>query len=280
MMLTKKILLEAINQVLDEEIYGSMATIYHGSPLPPRKFLKILKKKQITSQRGFYGNGLYAVWDLKDTFTSEGEYGKYIYKLNAKLYGFLVFDEEMCKKIYKKSLSIIEQIRLMPNGNQIIRKMKELEQKDRGDFFTMEEFSHPLSAYHKDAPDEEDENTLMQGPSARFFNKFFNREIPGLVFHGKDGPTVLVHNTDSLVPVSWSYSEGKDITQINWKNILDPSKWGEVVVNVDKQEFGTDEDRKEFIKKRSKAGFFPKSEFGDNFEDSYKKYLKDKELDK
>ena len=277
MKLTKSILLETIQSVLNEEIYGAMATVYHGSPASPRKFLKLLKNKEYRSQRGFYGKGLYTVWEMDDQI-SGGFYGKYLYKMNVKLYGFLIFDEEVCKKVYKKSLTILEQIKLMHNGQQIISKMKKLEKQIPGKYrFEISDYNKPLSVYVKDSEllPGELAQAYDQGGSAQMFNQFFNTEIPGLVFHGKDGATVLIHNISSVIPLSWSYADGSDITQINWMNILDPSKWDQVVAKVDKKELGTDEDREELIKRRRKAGMFPKSEFGDDTDTAVEEYIND-----
>lgn len=274
MKLTKKILLETIESVLNEEVYGAMATVYHGSPASPKKFLKLLKNKEYRSERGWYGKGLYTVFEM-DKHISDGSYGKYLYKMNVKLYGFLIFDEEVCKKVYKKSLTIIEQISLMPNGQEIISKMKKLEKQIPGNRFEVADFTKPLSAYVRHDDFDEEKHDDDQGGAAQMFNQFFNTEIPGLVFYGKDGATVLIHNTDSVIPLSWSHADGSDITQINWMNILDPSKWGQVVTKVDKKELGTDEDREELIKRRNKAGMFPKSEFGKDTDTAVEDYIDD-----
>ena len=272
MKLTKNILLETIESVLNEEVYGAMATVYHGSTASPRKFLKLLKKKDFRSERGYYGKGLYTVFEM-DKHISGGFYGEYLYKMNVKLYGFLIFDEEVCKKVYKKSLTILEQIKLMPNGQQIVSKMKKLEKQIPDNRFKIADYAMPLSAYVKDDDFDEEKHDYDQGSSVLFFNNFFNTDIPGLVFYGKDGATVLIHNISSVIPLSWSYADGSDITQINWMNILDPSKWDQVVTKVDKKELGTDEDREELIKRRRKAGMFPKSEFGKDTDTAVEDYI-------
>ena len=67
--------------IINEEIYGNIATVYHRSQTPPDKFKEILEKNEQKSGIGagnLYGPGLYTVF----TKSSNNKwYGKYLYKI-------------------------------------------------------------------------------------------------------------------------------------------------------------------------------------------------------
>ena len=70
--------------IINEEIYGNIATVYHRSQTPPDRFKEILEKNEWKSGIGFgnlYGPGLYTVFTKS---SNNRGYGKYLYKMHVK----------------------------------------------------------------------------------------------------------------------------------------------------------------------------------------------------
>ena len=126
MSITESRLRHCIRQLLKEEVYGTLATVYHGSKQPPDEFLKIFESGGMSTNwkagegvGSVYGHGLYSVLDSVDNSTVEGSYGKWLYKLKVNLYGFIIFDEHICKKVYGDSIPPLEQMKLIGKENEI-----------------------------------------------------------------------------------------------------------------------------------------------------------------
>lgn len=113
MKITKSQLRCNIRQILLEQVFGNQAFVYHGSPLPPEQFTEIIETNTFNPGGGagaMYGKGLYSVYDILQTGTSHGRYGKYIYKLKVNLNGFLIFDTDICEKVHGKPMSLKTQL--------------------------------------------------------------------------------------------------------------------------------------------------------------------------
>ena len=96
MRITETILKKLIfEMLLTEKVYGAQATVYHGSRLPPDKFIELFKNQSFQPgniENQAFGAGLYCVYDLKNCKTNDGAYGSYVYKLKVNLNGFICFD--------------------------------------------------------------------------------------------------------------------------------------------------------------------------------------------
>jgi hypothetical protein len=168
-----------VRHILNEEVFGAQAFVYHGSKLPPEKFVSILLNNEFKPGSGagsMYGDGLYTVYDLKDTATDSGGYGEYTYKLKVNFHEFIVFDPEIAKKIYKKDLTPSEQAQKIGLGQDLVKKLKELDKVEKSKFSS----EHALNA-----------------------SKFLKGKCKGIIYTGsRDGRCALLYDPTVAVPVS------------------------------------------------------------------------------
>jgi len=183
-----------IRFLLKEEVYGTIATVYHGSEQPPEDFLKIFETGDLASYAStnwkpgkgagsLYGHGLYSVWMKTSHQTFRGKYGDWIYKLKVNLYGFIIFDDSVCQKVYGKSITPLEQMKL-------IGKEKELRKASKEEIRILSQL--PIKS--------ERSSDLAEKTSG-----FLKGRVNGLVFFGSNvGPVVLVYDPDIATPIAWT----------------------------------------------------------------------------
>lgn len=180
--------------LLNEEVFGAQAFVYHGSHQAPSKFIDILVKDKFKPGSGAgisYGMGLYTVRDLEGTQTNLGEYGDYIYKLKVNLYGFIIFDEDVALKVYGKPLTPAQQAKLLGKKQQIIKNIENLDlTKDYIIKFG---------------------NEIIRFPAARTASRFLKGKVKGIVYTDyEDGKCVLIYDSSMAVPVGWKYVGEKE----------------------------------------------------------------------
>jgi hypothetical protein len=195
--ITESQLRQQVKFLLKEEVYGTIATVYHGSKQPPEEFLKLFETGDGSSYASTgwlpgkgvgsaYGHGMYSVWMKTDHKTFRGDYGEWIYKLKVNLYGFIIFDETICQKVYGESITPLEQMKLI-GKEQELRKASEKE---------LEILSTPPIKGARSAG-------IAQGSS-----NFLKSRVNGIVFFGdNDGPVVLVYDPDIATPIAWTKLE-------------------------------------------------------------------------
>jgi hypothetical protein len=193
--ITESQLRQKVKLLLKEEVYGTIATVYHGSTQPPKEFLKIFETGDGSSYKStgwepgkgegsFYGHGLYSVWMKTNHNTFGGHYGKWIYKLKVNLYGFIIFDEDICKKVYGKSISPLDQLKLLGKEHEF-KKLSKKETKE-------------LSMLPSG-------RTGASAEIAQVTSKFLKGRVNGIVFFGlNDGPVVLIYDPDIATPLAWT----------------------------------------------------------------------------
>jgi hypothetical protein len=194
MQITESQLRQKVKLLLKEEVYGTIATVYHGSRQPPEEFLKVFETGDLSSYastgwkpgKGLgsaYGHGLYSVWAKTLHQTFSGGYGEWIYKFKVNLYGFIIFDEDVCQKVYKKSITPLEQMKLLGKENEI-RKASEGE---------IRVLSQPPVKGARSAN------------LADSLSDFLKGRVNGIVFFGhNDGPVVLIYDPDIATPLAWT----------------------------------------------------------------------------
>lgn len=185
-----RILKELIKEVLlQEEVFGAQAFVYHGSTTPPEKFLDYLLKDTFKAGEGAgsaYGRGLYTVYDLQGTGTDRGAYGKYLYKLKVNLYGFIIFDPDIAKLVYKKELSPAEQAELVGKDELAATLPRN---------FTGMNFTSSIAMKYAG---------ILSG------------RVKGIVFTGEtDGKVAVIYDSSIVVPVSYKQVTEKDWTPID-----------------------------------------------------------------
>ena len=153
--------------ILNEEIYGNIATVYHRSKTPPDKFKEILEKRQWKSGSGagnLYGFGLYTVFTLSDNSSS---YGSYLYKLHVKgIKNFYIFLPDVYNKVW--------------GTNKTYEEIIEEQNKRFGiNVKKYTDFIHDELKLHS--------------------------KVAGIVFHGNhDGDVCLIFEPHNVIPISVS----------------------------------------------------------------------------
>ena len=179
-----------IQRLLKEEVYGKIATVYHGSKQSPKEFIKLFENESglVGWETGkgagsMYGHGLYTVWTKTDHQTFKGGYGNWIYKFKVNLEGFIIFDDAICKKVYGASLTPLQQLEKL-GKKQLINSFDENAKR---------ELSVPPV-----------ENAKSSNFAART-NKYLVGNVNGIVFWGSnDGPVVIVYDPNIVTPMSYA----------------------------------------------------------------------------
>ena len=168
--------------LLQERVFGAQAFVYHGSSTPPDVWIPAISRDEFKPGGGdMYGKGLYTVYDLDKTQTSEGGYGKYVYKLKVNLYGFVIFDKDVAMKVYGQALTPRQQI--LKLGLDDLAE------------FVPESFSY-------------DKFTSADALNA---SKNLKGQVKGLVFTGRqDGRVAVIYDPSAVVPVSWREAVSKN----------------------------------------------------------------------
>jgi hypothetical protein len=185
-----------INEILlQEEVYGTMATVYHGSKTPPDVLIPIFTSDSFSPGKGegmMYGRGVYTVYNLKGTQTSKGKYGKYIYKFGVNLEGFISFDPAVTELIYKKQLTPAQQAQVAGCSKDIVELLKDLE-----------------------IPKEKITSKVAYKAS-----KILKGQVKGIVYTGEhDGRVALIYDAGTIVPLSWKLAKSDEWNKIDRDSI-------------------------------------------------------------
>lgn len=193
MQITESKLRQTVQQLLKEEVHGTIATVQHGSRQPPEDFIKTFENEsglvswQVNKGAGsMYGHGLYTVWSKTDHQTYRGGYGNWIYKFKVNLYGFIIFDKAICEKVYGSSLSPAEQLKKIGKKHLL----------NRFDALTKENLEEPPA------------NMKKSSVMAVATSKYLAGNVNGIVFFGSnDGPVVLIYDPNIVTPMSYAKLE-------------------------------------------------------------------------
>lgn len=184
--------------LLTEEVFGAQAFVYHGSNTPPEEMKDILVSNKFDPGHGagdYYGKGLYTVYESdpnSSTFT--GLYGKYVYKLKVNLYGFIIFDKDICQKVYGKVMTPHEQLGLL--GMPEVKK--------RIDFMISLRKSDPVLVALSDMMEKEPDKDKFTSGHADAISSTLSKTVKGIVFTGRiDGHVAVIYDTAGVVPVGW-----------------------------------------------------------------------------
>ncbi len=166
--------------LLLEKVYGAQATVYHGTKANPLALIDALLKDEFMPGIGagsMYGKGLYTVYDISGTKTAAGDYGDHVIKLKVNLYGYIIFDPDVAKKVYKRTLTPAEQAEEVGYSKTVVDVLVGVKQP-QGEYFTSD---LAFSVYKK-----------------------LQNEVKGLVFTGKnDGRVVVIYDPTTAVPMAW-----------------------------------------------------------------------------
>lgn len=180
--------------LLQEEVFGSLAFVYHGSNMGPANFIRIINSDKFKPGEGdgdLYGKGLYTVYDLPGSATDLGEYGKFIYKFAINLNGYLCFDKDAAQKVYGKPLTVIEQMTLLNLDNRIIESTRQIFENTRAEDVYTSDYALPVSR-------------LVRGI------------VKGLVFTGRgDGKVAVIYDASTAIPVSYKTVDSDVWTKID-----------------------------------------------------------------
>jgi hypothetical protein len=152
--------------IINEEVYGNIATVYHRSKTPPDKFKEILEKNEWKSGIGagnMYGPGLYTVFTKS---SNNRGYGEYLYKMHVKgIKNFFIFLPEVYNKVWGTNKSYDEMI-------------AEQNKRFKSNFYKYTDFIHSYSREHS--------------------------KVAGIIFYGgHDGDVCLIFEPKNVIPVSY-----------------------------------------------------------------------------
>jgi hypothetical protein len=174
--------------LLTEQVFGAQAFVYHGSPRSPDILLPALLSDKFTPGYGdMYGKGLYTVYSPDTTQeTFSGGYGDYVYKLKVNLYGFIIFDADVCQKVYGSNLSPAAQLQLLGETDAIERLGPDSDAGTTDPKKKLERVGSITS-----------DRALKYAPVLRQY-------VKGIVFTGRrDGKVAVIYDPASVVPVAW-----------------------------------------------------------------------------
>lgn len=159
--------------IINEEVYGNIATVYHRSQTPPDIFKEILEKNEWKSGIGagnMYGPGLYTVFTKSSNNRS---YGKYLYKMHVKgIKNFFIFLPEIYNKVWGTNKSYDEMI-------------AEQNKRFKSNFYSYKDFIHSFSKEHS--------------------------KVAGIIFHGNhDGDVCIIFEPKNVIPISYE-KEGRSV---------------------------------------------------------------------
>lgn len=182
--------------LLNEEVIGAQAFVYHGSKTPPNKFIPYFSDDKFSpgfGSGGMYGSGLYCVYNLLNTQTSRGNYGQFIYKFKINLYGFIIFNMDIAEKVYGK--------RLTPANQAILIGKNEL-------------ISNLYYAYNDNNP------SKITSEYALKASKFLEGKVKGMVFTGgNDGDVAVIYDASIATLVSYLDLSRQDKEDFRWQPI-------------------------------------------------------------
>lgn len=210
MRISESVLRNYVRQILQEQVFGAQAFVYHGSELDPADFMKIIESNTFDPGKGagaMYGRGLYTIYDVDwNSNTFEGQYGQFTYKMKVNLNGYLIFDPDACQKVYGKNLSLKEQ--MMRNGQAGLYK-RILEVGTAKKWQIDVSFREPGMWQNTKVEDMLNEPNLYRlfehtSELALPISKLAQGSVPGLVFTGStDGKVCLIYDPSTVVVVGY-----------------------------------------------------------------------------
>ena len=164
--------------LLNEEVFGAQAFVYHGSRTGPEKFLPMFLEDKFDPGQGagsMYGRGLYTVYDLKGTNTERGRYGPFIYKFKINLNGFIIFDADVTRLVYKRDITPAEQAKSLGLDRATVNFLGVLDQDEK-----------------------------WSSDQAKDVQAFLKGKVKGIVFTGRnDGKVAVIYDAGVALLVGW-----------------------------------------------------------------------------
>jgi ABC-type uncharacterized transport system YnjBCD ATPase subunit len=186
--------------LLTEQVFGAQAFVYHGSSRSPDILLPALLSDKFTPGYGdMYGKGLYTVYSPnQNQETFSGGYGGYVYKLKVNLYGFIIFDADVCQKVYGSNLSPRQQLQLL------------------GETEAIERLAPDSDAGAKDPKKKLERIGSMTSDRALKYAPVLRQYVKGIIFTGRrDGQVAVIYDPASVVPVAWKGVKDRVWTRVD-----------------------------------------------------------------
>ena len=190
---------ELIKEVLlTEEVFGAQAFVYHGTELDGYQMEDILSHDEFEPGKGsgdMYGRGLYTVYEKNpNSRTFDGTYGRCVVKLKVNLHGFIIFDKEICQKVYGKVMTPAEQLDML-GLHDIAQRAKDALWIKNHD---------PILQILNDMQTKDDPTGIFTSGEADTLSYILSKHVKGIVFTGRqDGKVVVIYDPSIVVPVSW-----------------------------------------------------------------------------
>lgn len=229
--LIKKIVKEIIESksTLNEEFRGNDFYVYHvAQENTLNSIFKFGFEAFYTASKvgNAYGRGVYSTFSLESSVSNahRGEYGRIILRCRVKsLRSFLIWDEEIAKKVYGGHWRIESQLALILSP-KCFQKLKNGNAIPGSHFWSdgsSDAFTQMINS--KDY-------TSRNAHVADWYTKYdkdFESVVKGYIFKGPhDGDVAVIRDFKNVYPVEYSQDYGR-----TWKHIQEDVKFKDYVLN-------------------------------------------------
>jgi len=187
-------------QSLFEEIYGTLAIVYHRTKEEGYRNLLSGNPFRVGGGAGeLYGPGIYTTYDLKSQLRDRMlVYGDYIVKAKVNLRGFLIFEPGIARRVYPGTIDFSHQL------EKVFRVPVEKQKLLFHDEHYLDAINHRFKYEgHSSLQYTSEVAVNMVEKSLGWLRSKTN----GLVFHGKrDGKVAVVYDKSSITPISVALS--------------------------------------------------------------------------
>jgi len=216
-------LIEATNyylgeNILTEEVYGKIATFYHRTK--SEEISKTIGKDGFTIGLGdYYGPAIYGCFDIKDQFQpSMFDYGDYIVKSKTNIFGFIILDETIAKKVYGGNYLPKDQFKSFCNPSIYANKKTEALKKYLNSIAfsgRTAEIAHNIWGIIKN-------------------DRGLHAQIKGLLYIGgyNDGDVIVIYDVNNIIPMGYAIAtKDTKMSNLKWEKTFDKA----VVQSVSKK---------------------------------------------
>lgn len=171
-----------------EDVYGKLAIVYHRTTQEGMIALSHGRPFRI-GPGDAYGAGIYATYDLNSQLNDRMVrlYGPYIVKTRVNLDNFLIFDENVARRVYPRTHTLEDQLRYVFGVNK----------PDPIEYLT------GISGY---TPNDRYTSDIARTFVGSAFS-WVKQKTRGIVFTGRqDGKVVLAYDYRSMLPISIAFA--------------------------------------------------------------------------
>jgi len=200
-----------LEELVNEEVYGKIATVYHRAKSPEDSESIIKTGFKIGGGAGWlYGPGVYACYDYKSQLNANHitKYGKYLIKAKINLSGFLILEEPEAKAVYGQNYKLVNQFKSLISTQQLKQFSKKNNENQLSFIEFLEGYEFGKYEFSSKFALTIWEDYLSKTPKLLMI-------INGLMFNGSnDGNVAVVYDNKNIKPIGWVEADTTDKTFI------------------------------------------------------------------